>query len=247
MRLGSAPLSALGGAFLFCSLENTACFPEGRTGRAQPCPWPMAGRSWVGKPGWCGPQALAPRTRPGWTTTRGTRGACPLTGRQAGAGRTKGKRKSRRPGGERGPGPRRSPWTAPGSTGCRRQPGSPTNLQPSLPQAGRSIPGVSLAACSRQSGVTRQGRDGQGRATRTGRGMAGSGRDGQVPAAAGRIALSGSGEGRHRRPKLERGARLRADALLLRRCTLLDRCYWSNMSCMATPTMTEMPPIARMR
>jgi hypothetical protein len=189
----------------------------------------------------------APRTRPGWTTTRGTRGACPLTGRQAGAGRTKGKRKSRRPGGERGPGPRRSPWTAPGSTGCRRQPGSPTNLQPSLPQAGRSIPGVSLAACSRQSGVTRQGRDGQGRATRTGRGMAGSGRDGQVPAAAGRIALSGSGEGRHRRPKLERGARLRADALLLRRCTLLDRCYWSNMSCMATPTMTEMPPIARMR
>ena len=65
---------------------------------------------------------------------------------------------------------------------------------------------------SRHAGVTRQGRDGQGRATRTGRGMAGSGRDGQAPAAAGRIALNGSGEGRLR-PKLERGARLRADAL----------------------------------
>ena len=44
--------------------------------------------------------------------------------------------------------------------------------------------------------------------------MAGSGRDGQAPAAAGRIALNGSGEGRLR-PKLERGARLRADALML--------------------------------
>ena len=65
---------------------------------------------------------------------------------------------------------------------------------------------------SRHAGVTRQGRDGQGRATRTGRGMAGSGRDRQAPAAAGRIAPNGSGEGRLR-PKLERGARLRADAL----------------------------------
>ena len=60
----------------------------------------------------------------------------------------------------------------------------------------------------RHAGVTRQGRDGQGRATRTGRGMAGSGRDGQAPAAAGRIALSGSGGGRQSRPELERGARL---------------------------------------
>ena len=67
---------------------------------------------------------------------------------------------------------------------------------------------------SRHAGVTRQGRDGQGRATRTGRGMAGSGRDGQAPAAAGRIVLAGSGGGRRRRPKLERGARQRrADAL----------------------------------
>lgn len=38
----------------------------------------MAGRSWVGKPGWCGQEGFSPTTRPGWTTTRAPRGACPL-------------------------------------------------------------------------------------------------------------------------------------------------------------------------
>src|SRR5690606_38875294 len=58
---------------------------------------------------------------------------------------------------------------------------------------------------ARVSGRHPQGRDGQGRATRTGRGMAGSGRDRQASAAAGSIAMAGSGGGRQRRPELERG------------------------------------------
>ena len=127
MRLGSAPLSALGGAFLFCSLENTACFPEGRTGRAQPCPWPMAGRSWVGKPGWCGQEGFSPTTRPGWTTTRGTRGACPLIRPDSGCEADNHKQKRRRRRGE--PGKARSiPGDGSSSTRSARPRGSPKSL-----------------------------------------------------------------------------------------------------------------------
>lgn len=42
-----------------------------------------------------------------------------------------------------------------------------SSVAPSSTQAGHSIPEVSLAACSRHAGVTRKGRDGQGRAKNT--------------------------------------------------------------------------------
>lgn len=95
----------------------------------------------------------------------------------------------------------------------------------------------------RHAGVTRQGRDGQGRATRTGRGMAGSGRDGQAPAAAGRIALSGSGGGRQSRPELERGARLGGQTPMgekqclpdvRRKCGLANSRFACKLSCYCT-------------
>lgn len=62
----------------------------------------MAGRSWVGRPGWCGQEGFSPTTRPGWTTTRAPRGAGPLIRPDSGCEADHQDQKSRRRRGEPG-------------------------------------------------------------------------------------------------------------------------------------------------
>jgi len=103
------------------------CFPEGRTGRAEPCPWPRGGWSWVGHPGWCGPQRLARGHGPA-ARRRAPRGACPLIRPPRGCEADPRDWKKPRRRGEPGPLPGRSPVPA----FARLEPRAPARLAISM-------------------------------------------------------------------------------------------------------------------